>query len=138
MDFAFDDIKEMKLCDYVAIKDSNDDVTTYDVCIVINDKGYSVNLRMDNGPLIKKIVLNCHKLIIFYENGEILFMQEAVKEVLVDDMRLNKRYNFHIAGSLLQYDTLMANDYGLPVDKATNFNFFDSEEDKPLVKKKNI
>ena len=32
----------------------------------------------------------------------------------------------------------MANDYGLPVDKATNFNFFDSEEDKPLVKKKNI
>lgn len=115
MQFNKNDIKQVKLCDNITLVDTNHDHYIFNVVLDL-EKG--LFLQHENDSLIKELNIFNSKAFILYESGIFKVLDNQIKEVVVDDEKFQKKFNYSINGVLLTYDLSMADKYNLDSSKA--------------------
>lgn len=110
--FDMDGIKSMKLCDYIEITDTSDDVHIYNLFL---SKEYGLCLSIENKPLIKFLHINNSQVEEYYVNGGIGIEHKQIRTIKIDSHWSEKKFQkgFMVEGYLLQYNYEMGMKYNL-------------------------
>lgn len=114
----FDDIK---FCDHIEIIDEKYNFHLFNAMYT---KDFGICLIDDeNERLVDKLSLINSRIIIYYIDGDIVLLPNAIYEINIYDDRFRKRFNSSLQGSLLKYNLEMANKYNLDINKCDVCNY---------------